>query len=379
MEVQMQRTSGVWKRVAVVAFLTVGGGIVLYAQNPGVPVMTAERSWQIQSVLRSIDTDRESWVNLLVSKWASALNPAVYDVGSELGPLARKAPAWQVYGASLAGDFKTAMQILRGTRNAGPYIAGLPAAGASGQFELTPLVIGGSDFNQLVYTPVSPPCRVIDTRNAGARTGPLTSNETRAFDLTSEAETDGQGGTLPCSSLPSFHHIGWAINITVVGGYSTHGGLKVWPFTGPEPNVSVINWTPGLNGAIANGLVVTGCPGCTDSINIKNFGADSTQVIVDVMGFFEDGTISSSDVTSFAGPSVSVASGGDTAVIGGACPAGTVLVGGEVEHANTGTVAVSASRQQSSTQWGYMVFNSSNSSVSVTAYSRCQDAPIKFH
>jgi hypothetical protein len=380
MEVQMQRTSRVWKRVAVVAFLAVGGGIV-YAQDPGVPVMTAERSWQIQSVLQSIDADRESWVTLLVSKWASALNPAVYDVGSELGPLARKAPAWQVYGASLAGDFKTAIQILRGTRNAGPYIAGMPASGASGQFELTPLVIGGNDFNQLVFTYVSPPCRVVDTRNAGARTGPLTSNETRVFDLTTDAEMDGQGGTLPCASLPSFHHVAWALNITVLGNgpYTTHGGLKQWPFTGDEPNASVINWTPGLNGAIANGIIATGCPNCSDSINIKNFGADPTHVIIDVMGFFEDGTISSGAVTSFAGLPVSVANGSDTAVNGGTCPAGTVLVGGEVEHANTGAVAVSASRQQSSTQWGYMVFNSSSSPVSVTAYSRCQDAPIKFH
>jgi len=139
----------------------------------------------------------------------------------------------------------------------------------------------------------------------------------------------------------------------------------------------VINWTPGLNGAIANGIIATGCPGCADSINIKNFGADPTHVIIDVMGFFEDGQIGSPVTTSFAGLPVSVASGSDTAVTGGTCPAGTVLVGGEVEHGKTGAVAVSASRQQSSTQWGYMVFNSSSSPVDVTAYSRCQDAPIK--
>jgi hypothetical protein len=379
MEVQMQRTSGVWKRIAVVAFLAVGGGIV-HGQDPGVPAMTAERSWQIQSVLQGIDAEREAWVNLLVSKWASALNPSVYDVGSELGRLARNAPAWQVYGASLAADFRTAVQILRGTRNAGPYIAGLPTSGASGQFELTPQVIGGSDFNQLVYNTVSPPCRVVDTRNAGPRTGPILANQTRSFDLTTDAETEGQGGgPFPCPGLPSFHNIGWALNITVLGNgpYTTHGGLKQWPFSGPEPNASVINWTPGLNGAIANGIIATGCPGCADSISIKNFGADPTHVIVDVMGFFEDGTISSSTVTSFAGLPVSVASGSDTAVNGGTCPAGTVLIGGEVEHANTSGVAVSASRQRSSTQWGYMVFNSSGSPVDVTAYSRCQDTPIK--
>jgi hypothetical protein len=181
--------------------------------------------------------------------------------------------------------------------------------------------------------------------------------------------------------LPSFHHIGWAVNITVLGNgpYTTHGGLKQWPFTGPEPFASVINWTPGLNGAIANAVIATGCPGCADSIFVKNFGADPTHVIIDVMGFFEDGTISSPAATSFAGLPVSVASGSDTAVNGGTCPAGTALIGGEIEHANTGSVAVGASRQLSSTQWGFMVSNSSSSPVSVTAYSRCQDAPIKFN
>jgi hypothetical protein len=366
--------------VAVVAFLAVGGGIV-HAQDPGVPAMTAERSWQIQSVLQNIDGDRESWVNLLVSKWASVLNPSVYDVGSELAPLARKAPAWQVYGASLAPDFRTAMQILRGTRHAGSFIAGPTVSRASGQFELTPQVIGGGDFNQLVYTTVSPPCRVLDTRNTGARTGPILANQTRTFDLTTEAGTEGQGGSLPCATLPSFHHIAWAINITVLGNgpYTTHGGIKQWPFTGPEPNASVINWTPGLNGAIANGVIATGCPNCADSINVKNFGADPTHVIIDVMGFFEDGTVGSSVVASFAGVPVSVESGSDTAVSGGTCPAGTVLVGGEIEHATTGAVAVGASRQLTSTQWGYMVSNSSSSPVSVTAYSRCADAPVKFN
>src|SRR6478672_12983552 len=93
MEDQMQRTSRVWKRVAVVTLLALGSGIV-YAQSPAAPVMTAERSWQIQSALQSIDADRESWVNLLVSKWAAVLNPNAYNPSAELGPVARVAPAW---------------------------------------------------------------------------------------------------------------------------------------------------------------------------------------------------------------------------------------------------------------------------------------------
>jgi hypothetical protein len=95
--------------------------------------------------LQSIDADRESSVNLLVSKYASTLNPAVYNVSAELGPVARVAPAWQVYGASLAPDYQTAIQILRGQRGAGPYIVGQSEGGSSAQaaaFELAPQAFG---------------------------------------------------------------------------------------------------------------------------------------------------------------------------------------------------------------------------------------------
>src|SRR5262245_51279805 len=116
----MQRTSRVWKRIAVVALLALGS-VVVYAQNPAAAQgMTAERSWQIQSALQSIDADREAWVNLLVSKWAAVLDPIAYNPSAELGAPARLAPAWQLYGAYLANDYLTAIQILRGQRGAGP-------------------------------------------------------------------------------------------------------------------------------------------------------------------------------------------------------------------------------------------------------------------
>jgi hypothetical protein len=384
MEDQMQRTSRVWKRVAVVTFLALGSGIV-YAQSPGAPVMTAERSWQIQSALQSIDADRESWVNLLVSKWAAVLDPIVYNPSAELGSAARLAPAWQLYGAYLANDFMTANLILRGQVGAGPYVAGQVAGGggeAQAQFgRPTPLSLGSFNDNQ-VYTPVSPPCRVLDTRNTGdpGRTGALAANETRVFDLTSAAATEGQGGTFPCSgpfAIPSTHYIGWAVNITVVGVYSTHGGLKAWPATGPEPAISVINWTPGMNGAIANGVTVTGCPMCADSISIKNFSTvDSTDVIIDVMGFFGPASANTAAVTRFAGALVPVANATGATAPGPPCPAGTALVGGDIEHPSTGNVAISASGEAGGA-WQFKVFNASGAPVTVAPYSRCADAPIK--
>jgi hypothetical protein len=385
MEDQMQRTSRVWKRVAVVALLALGSGIV-YGQSPAAPVMTAERSWQIQSALQSIDADRGSWVNLLVSKWAAVLDTNAYNPSAELGPVARVAPAWQVLGAYLANDFMTANLILRGQVGAGPYIAGQVEGGvgeAQAEFgRPTPLSLGSFQDNQ-VYTPVSPPCRVLDTRNTGdpGRTGALAANETRVFDLTSAAATEGQGGTFPCSgpfALPSTHYIGWAVNITVVGVYSTHGGLKAWPFSGPEPAISVINWTPGMNGAIANGVTVTGCPNCTDSINIKNFSTvDSTDVIIDVMGFFGPASANSAAVTRFAGTLVPVAMATGATATGAACPAGTQLVGGDIEHTSTGAMSISAAGEAGAA-WQFKVFNGTGGSVTVAPYSRCADTPIKF-
>jgi hypothetical protein len=383
MEVQMQRTSRAWKRVAVVTFLVLGSGIG-HAQNSGAPMLTAERSWQLQSVLQSIDADRETWVNLLVSKWSAVQNPAVYDPASELGSVARVAPAWQLYGAYLASDFMTASDILHGRRNAGPYITALSASGANqAQSVAVPQVLGDS-FSEQVYNVVSPPCRVVDTRLPGARTGIVLPNTPRIFDLTTEAETDGQGGgPFPCTGLPTTHHIAWAVNIAVVGesAYTGHGVVKAWPFGGPEPTASVINWMPGQNGAIANGLTLTGCPGCADSIQIKTLGVDGTHVIIDVMGYFSPATFNSSTVTRLAGTATgAVTSGSGATATGAACPAGTSLIGGELEHAPpaVANVSVGASGQASATTWAYQVWNNSGGNVNFTTFSRCIDTPVKF-
>jgi hypothetical protein len=383
----MRRTSRVWKQVAIVAFLGLGSGIG-YAQSAAAPAITAERSWEIQNILRSIDGDRESWVNLLVSKWASVLNPAVYDASSELGRIARIAPAWQVYGASLAPDFLTASAILRGARNAGPYIAGASASGPSAaQFELTPQTLGAA-FSDLVYQVVSPQCRVVDTRNPGARTGVfMPAAVERPFDLGSDAETKGQGGgpfAPGCGTLPSFHPIAWAVNVTVVGNapFTTHGFVKVWPFTGPEPITSVINWMPGQNGAVANGLTLTGCPGCADSISVKTFGSDPTHVIIDVMGYYTGASLNSSTVTRFVGPSTgAVPTGTGATATGAACPAGTSLVGGDLQHAPpaAANVSIGASGQASATTWAFQVWNNSGGNRNFMAFSRCIDTPVKFN
>jgi hypothetical protein len=369
----MNRTRGL-KRLVVVTFLVLGT-VMANAQQPGgaPAAMTAERSWAVQNVLQSIDGDREAWVGNLVGKWASVLDPAVYDLAHEVAPRARVAPAWQLYGASQAGDFRTMLQVLRGTRNAGPYING---AAATSLAQPTPLVIGEND-NQLVFTPIDP-CRVVDTRNSGARTGAIPANTSRAFDLTSDAQFDGQGGgPFPCPGLPSFSHLGWSVNITVVNFYTTNGGLKAYPFNGSEPNASVINWVPGLNGAIANGVTLTGCLGCVDDIVIKAF-SEATHVIIDVMGYFSEATANTSTVTYHAGASTPIPGNSSANVSGAACPAGTILVGGGSAPTSFAVfmVADNPGSLTSTTTWVTAFNNSSASAASAIVESICMDRPI---
>jgi hypothetical protein len=369
----MNRTSGL-KRLVVVTFLVLGT-VMANAQQPGgAPAMTAERSWAIQNVLQSIDADREAWVGNLVGKWASALDPAVYDLAHEVAPRARVAPAWQLYGALQAGDFRTMLQVLRGTRNAGPYING---AAPTTLAQPTPLVLGQAD-NQLVFTPIAP-CRVVDTRDSGARTGAIPANTSRAFDLTADAGSEGQGGgPFPCPGLPSFHHLGWSVNITVVGVYTTYGVLKAYRFNGSEPNASVINWVPGLNGAIANGVTLMGCFGCADDIVIKAFG-EATHVIIDVMGYFSEATANTSTVTYMAGALAPIAGNGTASAAGAPCPAGTILVGGGAATSSFASVFMAAdspSTFTSTTTWVTVFHNSSATAESAFVESICMDRPI---
>jgi hypothetical protein len=355
--------------------------------SPAFNVEAAARSRAVQTELQRIDADRAAWVDAFLTQWEWVLDPAVYNVRSELGAIAMKAPAWQLYAASLVGDFTTMMQVLRGTRSAGAIVNSLAApqpkmqpAAVQGR-TVRPLVLGDTT-NQLVFTPLAP-CRVVDTRPGpagnGIRTGPLPANATRDFDLANEITLNAQGGgPFPCPGLPVISPFGWAVNITVVSGlYSTAGGLKAWGFNSTEPNASVINWQAGQAGAIANGVILMGCFSCADDITIRAFG-DATHVIIDVMGYFQEASATTATVSEFLGSSASVTPGQSEFVMGGSCPAGTVLMSGSLGYTaiNANGLLVIYQSIGGDTRWGFGVRNIGTASETVTTTSRCLDAPV---
>ncbi|MDR7420723.1 MAG: hypothetical protein QN178_17645 [Armatimonadota bacterium] len=94
------------------------------------------------------------------------------------------------------------------------------------------------------------------------------------------------------------------MNVTVTG-YGGVGGLKAWDLGGIEPNASIINYSSSTSPAVASGLILTGCYGCTDDITVKTFGS-ATHIIIDVIGHFRPPEIAGAETTRWVGTATSV-------------------------------------------------------------------------
>ena len=330
-----------------------------------------ERSREIQTELARIERDKDAFISELIKSWMPALDNGAYaDPAAELMPLMQAATPWQLYGASLVGDFRAMVHTLTGKVGAGRYVNALtgpqPKAVSDGSLELL-----GATTGDLVFTPI-PPCRMVDTRNVGARTGLLNLGAPRVFDLTTGGFSKGQGGSTSCPGLPSFSNFGWSANVTVTG-YANNGGLKAYPFGGAEPATSIINYFPAAY-AIANSSTLTGCFGCGDDVTFLAFGAP-THLIVDVMGYYEVATgFASGAVTRLAGTTETVAAGVYTSVFGASCPAGTVVIGGaQTNSSSSSNTILTSDHSISGTQWYEYVKNTGSSSATVTVFSICMD------
>jgi hypothetical protein len=336
-----------------------------------------QRSLAIQAQIAQIGQNKQAFINTLVASWQPNVNAALFgNVSNELQPLMETATPWKLYAASLVGDYNTMMQVLRGEIKAGSVINALstpqPHTAATSSLavgSVSPLAIG-STTSQLVFTPI-PPCRIADTRGTGARTGLLLAGVPRTFDLSTGGFGKGQGGSTSCPGLPSFNFYAWSVNLTATL-YSTSGYLQVYPFGGAVPATSILNFQAGT-AAIANSSTLTGCYGCTDSINVV--ASASTDLILDVYGYFEVATgFSTGVVTLMAGTTASVPAGVYQFVQGGACPAGTIVIGGAQTNSSSSTNTILTSDHNiTGTSWYEYVKNTGTSTATVTVYSTCQD------
>jgi hypothetical protein len=131
------------------------------------------------------------------------------------------------------------------------------------------------------------PCRIIDTRAAGAG-GPLAPGIPRNFLVTGN-NLSAQGGSATGCNVPAGEATAVVINF-VAANPAGAGNLRAWAYASsqpPPPNASVLNYQPAT--AIANAIVV---PLCDPSSTTCNFDirvqadASATGLVVDVMGYF---------------------------------------------------------------------------------------------
>jgi hypothetical protein len=117
-----------------------------------------ERSWQIQADIARLEQDKEAFVDGMLGSWAPYVDSSMYKL-SEIKGAAMAAKSWQLYGASLVGDFQTMLRVLNGEVSAGQYIQAYSTPQPRNPATTKNL---GATLDSLVLYPI-PPCRIIDT------------------------------------------------------------------------------------------------------------------------------------------------------------------------------------------------------------------------
>ena len=135
----------------------------------------------------------------------------------------------------------------------------------------TVAVIAGANAAPLQFVPVSPPCRLVDTRFVSGGTGPIEGGTSQSFNLPQAAQKVG------CADLSSA--AAFSLNVTVVP-QEPLGYLTVWPTGEDQPNASTLN---SLDGRVkANAAIIpAGYQGA-----ISAFASNTTDLVVDIDGYF---------------------------------------------------------------------------------------------
>jgi len=130
----------------------------------------------------------------------------------------------------------------------------------------------GGNFAGLRFVPVTP-CRVADTRNPSGTFGgpPISGSTSRDFPIPQSA-----------CNIPSTA-MAYSLNVTVVP-HGSLGFLTVWPAGVQQPLVSLMNSYDGRVKANA-AIVPAGDAPHNEAISV--FASDTTDVILDINGYFE--------------------------------------------------------------------------------------------
>ena len=125
----------------------------------------------------------------------------------------------------------------------------------------------------LQFVPVTPPCRLVDTRKVSGGSGPIQGGTFEFFDLPQTPQKAKNCPTLDLSSAAAY-----SLNVTVVP-QGPLGYLTVWPAGRSQPNVSTLNSVDGR--VKANAAIIPA--GASQAISV--FASNTTNVVLDIDGY----------------------------------------------------------------------------------------------
>lgn len=154
-----------------------------------------------------------------------------------------------------------------------------PAEVAAG---VMPDSLGDTD-NSLVYFPLAP-CRLLDTRNAtvAAYQGPKGPGTEVAFSVNDSLTA--QGGNASGCGVPAADPEALSVVVTAVPTNTGQGNLRAYRTGGAIPTASMVNYQGGV--VAANGVIAQSGTGISDELTVRNQGAGTTHIVVDVTGYF---------------------------------------------------------------------------------------------
>jgi hypothetical protein len=221
----------------------------------------------------AVDRNRIGIVADLVGRWDAVTKSGSVGVLSEaqLREALARLRADHLFSATLAGTYAELLTVFAE--------AGARPDGATSSKPQQKVAGSGPE---LAYTPIVP-CRIVDTRSGAG--GLLTPGASRNWLATNPGGNfAAQGGSNTNCAIP-VKAAAVTVNFTVFNTGAGPAFITAWPFNQPRPGTATLNWTT-VGAQVANAAIVPLCTGagCTSEFSV--FASSSTDMVVDVVGYF---------------------------------------------------------------------------------------------
>lgn len=183
----------------------------------------------------------------------------------------------------------------------------------------------GSLSSDLVFTPITP-CRIMDTRNPGIKSGMLLAGTTRAFNGRAASFAHQGGNSVNCNTLNTTDQAAIVLNVTVVSTGSP-GYITAFPADATQPVTSTLNF--GASGVTGNNATLKLSQAGTGD-EFKIYSTSNVDVIADIVGYYAKPVATAMDCINVLSAGVDLPPAGlGQAIYSPQCSAGyTVMSGG---------------------------------------------------